>query len=159
VVDNQCVFGFCICIVNYFYRKVRKVYAKSRKDIGVEIVRCPIEKYAKQLCCNLIFTAIGLLSGLGFILGLFFISGFAGFLPVVAEGLGCKWLIISVFLGFAGLLLGVCWCFLSEPLIHLILLIWVVWVLWFLLSYRVYFSFPVLLVFCRLLHGGWGVSS
>jgi len=32
---------------------------------------------------------------------LFFISGFAGFLPVVAEGLGCKWLIISVLLGFA----------------------------------------------------------
>jgi hypothetical protein len=96
------------------------------------------------------------------ILGLFFISGFAGFLPVVAEGLWCKWLIISVFLGFAGLLLGVCWWFLSEPLIHLIhliLLMWVVWVLWFLLSYLVYFSFPVLPVFCRLLHGGSDVSG
>jgi len=30
---------------------------------------------------------------------LFFISGFAGFLLVVAGGVWCKWLIISVFLG------------------------------------------------------------
>jgi len=29
---------------------------------------------------------------------LFVISGFAGFLPVVARGFLCKWLIISVFL-------------------------------------------------------------
>ena len=34
------------------------------------------------------------------ILDLLFISGFAGFLPVVAEGVVCKWLIISVFLVF-----------------------------------------------------------
>jgi len=38
----------------------------------------------------------------GFIFGLFFISGFAGFLPVVAGGVWGKWLIIS---GFMGLLL------------------------------------------------------
>jgi len=34
-----------------------------------------------------------------FIFGLLIISGFAGFLPVVAGGFVCKWLIISVFLG------------------------------------------------------------
>jgi len=44
----------------------------------------------------------------GFIFGLFFISGFAGFLPVVAGGDWDKWLIISVFFGIAGWLL----CFL-----------------------------------------------
>jgi len=36
---------------------------------------------------------------LGFILCLLFISGFAGFLPVVAVGVWGKWLIISVFMG------------------------------------------------------------
>jgi hypothetical protein len=34
----------------------------------------------------------------GFTFGLFFISGFAGLLPVVAGGVCDKWLIISVFL-------------------------------------------------------------
>jgi len=43
------------------------------------------------------------------IFDLLFISGFAGFLPVVAWGVVCKWLIISVFLAFCwGLLLPVC---------------------------------------------------
>jgi len=35
-----------------------------------------------------------------FIFGLFFISGFSGFLPVVAKGVWVKWLIISVFLDY-----------------------------------------------------------
>jgi hypothetical protein len=74
----------------------------------------------------------------GFIFGLFFISVFAGLLPVVAVGVWYKWLIISGFLVCCWWLqLPVC-CrlpvFLSEPLIKLIdlmLMIWVVCVLWF----------------------------
>jgi hypothetical protein len=101
-----------------------------------------------------------------FIFGLFFISGFAGFLPVVAGVIGYKWLIIS---GFFGLLLVVAIAgllpvagFLSEPLIKLIdlmLLMWVVWVLWFQGSYLICFSFLVLPVFFRLLQWVLGVSG
>ena len=64
--------------------------------------------------------------GFGFIFCLCFISGVAGFLPVVSWVLMDKWLIINGIrfcrlCAFAG-------SFLSEPLIYLILLILMIWV-------------------------------
>jgi len=44
--------------------------------------------------------------------GLFIISGFAGFLPVDAWGLWCKWLIISVFLVSLVCIVFAGWCLL-----------------------------------------------
>ena len=88
------------------------------------------------------------------ILCLLFISGFAGFLPVVSWVLALKSLIIngSRFCRFA--------CFLSESgfsgFLDLQDVVWMGAVV--ILSYLVFGSFLVLPVFCRCFHGFWHLS-